>query len=86
MYIPTVAEFLEMDTRQQVEVMREHLTEVVWPHVVADPEKLELVRRMVDGLTDWLRDPVMREVLPDQAMRDRCILYHRDTMLGGGSR
>lgn len=83
MHVPTVAEFLEMDTSQQVEVVLQHLTEVVWPHIVVDPEKVKIARDMKEALEAWLRYPAMREVLPDQDMRARCVLYHQTTMLGG---
>lgn len=83
MEIPGSAEVMEMSTEELVRMVHQHLTEVVWPHLVEPSKQLDIARDFERGLREWLEGgAVAREVLPEEAMRDRCLLYHFTAMLG----
>lgn len=74
MLIPSPIQLATMNTEDLIRLVIQHLEEVKLP-MLKDEGTIALALTMVEGLNEWLKEPLMREIKPEMQVRIECIRY-----------
>lgn len=74
MLIPSPIRLATMATEDLILLVIKHLEEVKLP-MLQDEGDVAIALTMVEGLNEWLKDPLMREIKSDMQVRIDCMRY-----------
>lgn len=74
MLIPSPIQLATMSTEDLIRLVIRHLEEVKLP-TLKDEGIIAIALTMVEGLREWLKEPLMREIKPEMQVRLECLQY-----------